>query len=180
MLSSRTLTRHDAYVFPNWPSCFPKSVPTFFPHFTCLSFAHCHISRPLWWPPDAADERLRDLIFLSPCLTEPLDREDDPDPLPSSPWDLPLGRGGEERSGEEPHQSFSIISYFTYFPSGGKGCLAHFRFLKSPSVATLLREDKKLTLTFSFFIILSWTCWRFFSPPGGGEPSGERHLCCGE
>lgn len=106
-------------------------------------------------PPDPADESPRDLIFLSLCLTEPLDREDDPDPLPSSPWDLPLGRGEEERSGEEPHQSFSIISYFTYFPSRGV-CLARFRFLKSPSVATLLREDKKkLTLTFSFFIILS-------------------------
>lgn len=128
-------------------------------------------------PPDAADERPRDLIFLLSRLTEPLDREDDPDPLPSSPWDLPLGRGGEERSGEEPHQSFSIISYFTYFPSGAV-CLARFRFLKSPSVATLLREDKKTHFLLLYYLELNML--PFFSPSGGGEPSGERHLCCGE
>lgn len=44
---------------------------------------------------------------LSPPSTESVDREDDPHPLPSSSRDLPLGRGGKERSGEELRQPLS-------------------------------------------------------------------------
>ena len=58
--------------------------------------------------PDVADSKLHDLCSLfSLRSTEPVDRENDPDPLPSSPGDLPLGRGGEERSGEELKHSYT-------------------------------------------------------------------------
>ncbi len=69
--------------------------------------------------PDVVDSRLHNLCSLSPCLTESVDWENNPDPLPSSSWDLPLGGGGKERSGEELKRS----SYTAHAASWGTGSL---------------------------------------------------------
>ena len=84
---------------------------TYMLHYCVLCVAHTFTMVP-----DIVDRRLQSPCPLSACLTEPVDRENNPDPLPSPPWDLPLGGGGKERSGENLRYHFFIISYCTYGP----------------------------------------------------------------
>lgn len=77
-----------------WPICYCTTLTYLLPAWLFICYTQSVPTR-------LSDKRQRNLSSLSARSTESVDWENNPDPLPSSPWDLPLGRGGKKRSGEK-------------------------------------------------------------------------------
>lgn len=142
--------------------------------FTCLGLVIYLLHQTFSMLPAVDNKRLHMLCSLSPPSTESLDWENDPDPLPTSPWDLPLGGGGKERSGEAQSLILSHLKLHMVFLTLGR----FQSFWSHHDSHAGMKYDTYTYRASSPFIMdlaerVSWC-------PGGGEPSGECHLCGGE